>query len=236
MRQNKEPCYYNNFLKHLVKCVVGKREFSRLSHHQLLQSYCSISDEACAHLFYENNDLKWSDMAKSGNHKSSEVVPKYTNGGNSTGPNATSRRFGGWSDIGYNRYNELYFKIEQDRASPLGRIFDDQFQLHMMDDFLEKRKNSKKNSKMSVALDVAKKEPVVLRHSLFPNYNLQGRARPEQKISNGAVADGSDEDDSSTSDNAEEVESEAENAEDTESLGLQARPLTVSSITNMTAI
>ena len=180
MRQNKEYCYYNNFLKHLAKCVVGKREFSRLSHHQQLHKYCSISDEACAHLFYENNDLKWKDMATSGNHKYSEVVPKYTNGGNSTGPNATSRRFGGWSDNAYNCYNKLYFKIEQDRASALGRLFDEQFQQHMLHDFQEKRKNSKKNSKLSGALAVAKRAPVVLRHSLFPNSNIQGMARPDE--------------------------------------------------------
>jgi hypothetical protein len=239
MRQNRESYYYKNFLKRLVQCVVGKREFSRLSHHQLLHNYCSISDEACAHLFYENNGLKWDDMASSGNHKSSEVVPKYTNGGNSTGPNASSRKFGGWSNSGYTRYNELYLMIARDRASPMGRLFDEQFQLHMMEDYLENTKNSKKNGRRTDSLDVAEAPVDVICH-LFPNSNLQGMERAVQKITSyEAVGDDLGENSSSTSNDEElsdEVESEDENEEDDASLGMQAVPLSVSSATNFTAL
>jgi hypothetical protein len=230
MRQNEEPCYYNNFLKHLVQCFVGKREFACVAHHQLLPDYCTITDEACAHLFYENNVLKWNDMATSGNHKSSEVMPKYTNGGNSTGPNATSRRYGGWSKLAYNRFNELYFMIERDRDSTKGKKFNEQFRLLMMNDYLEESKRSKKMSKRFVTGAEDEDEPCVIMNELFADSIKKGMAEKKRQKDILTVSNVLNEDDSSTSVEEEDVNSDAEDEEDDESLGMQCIPLNMSPV------
>ena len=133
--------------------------------------------------------------------------------------------------------------IAQDRASPMGRLFDEQFQLHMMEDFLENTKKSKKNGRRSDSLDVAE-GPVDLLCHLFPNSNLQGMEGAVQKITSyEAVGDDLGENSSSTSNDeqlSDEVESEDENEDENEeddaSLGMQAVPLSVSSATNFTAL
>ena len=89
-----------------------------------MSTYVTKSDEAFALVVFENNFQRWLDMYNKGNSKTSDVQPKWTNGGKSA-KNGRSKMCGGWDEEGINRYNELYQKIDKDRRE--NPEFEDEF-------------------------------------------------------------------------------------------------------------
>ena len=130
------------------KCqyVVGKRTYAKKSHVERISVFATPSDEALVLLLYENSFDRWKNMAKTNNTKKSSVMPKYTNGGVSAGITGSSKKYGGWSDEGLNRFNELYEQVEKDRAADeaKGFPFEEAFRIYALQTFNENNHNHKR--------------------------------------------------------------------------------------------
>ena len=122
LRQNRQA--YTWFCEKLLRCVVGTRAWDKACAHERLSSYATITDEAFALLVFENNFSRWVDMYNKGNSKTSDVQPKWTNGGKSA-KNGRSKMCGGWDVDGIKRYNTLFCKVEKDRED--NPAFEDAF-------------------------------------------------------------------------------------------------------------
>jgi hypothetical protein len=159
---------YVDFATFFIAPVVGKKHFEACCYVQSFCEYVTKSDEALALLIYENNFDRWFSMGKANNWTSSSVRPKYTTGGNACQTPkkkskksikekqgnvdysqvvldiSTSARYQGWSVSGIKRFNELFDCIEKERASPIGRLFDDaliQFSVKEKEQMRKKQKH-----------------------------------------------------------------------------------------------
>jgi hypothetical protein len=132
LRQDNSGIYFD-FIEYFVSAVVGKTFYKVNKCQKLLSEFTTISDEALAILILENNFDTWCDMATKNITKNSLVLPKYTNGGTSTGENASTRRYQGWSNEGIKRFNEYHQLVKTDRESSHARLFEESFRMYCED-------------------------------------------------------------------------------------------------------
>ena len=136
-RQNHEM--YQDFATFFIAPVVGKRKFVNSNFKFLFSKYVTVSDEAFALLLFENNYDRWLDMANNNNWSSSGVLPLYTTGGNGNQTpkqgdskpaktnNSSPCMYQGWSIHGIRRFNELFDLVKKERATQLGRDWEEAF-------------------------------------------------------------------------------------------------------------
>jgi hypothetical protein len=154
---------YEDFCKYCIGAVVGKRRFNKFAHIEPLSKWVTISDEAFAILLFENSVDRWTDMAKSKVSRDSKIKPKYTNGGKSKNKIGSSRKYEGWSVEGYERFNELYVLVQENRQAECAEDFEVLFQGKCKADFLKNKKN--KDTTEKAALPPRKR--VMIAHSLW---------------------------------------------------------------------
>jgi hypothetical protein len=125
---------YMYFCCRFLKSVVGVQAFNRgMRMKASISRIATPSDEALALLLLENSHYRWSEeyekKARNEEVKDDELPPpKYTNAGNKKLQKGFTKKYGGWSNAGLNRYNELYNLVMADRQAN-GNAFDD-FVLH----------------------------------------------------------------------------------------------------------
>jgi len=139
---------FTDFVDHFLSIVVGRRHYLKVSHLQKVSEYATKSDEALALLLLENSFDRWSDMAKKQIQKNSEIPPKFTNGGLSNGSSGRSKKFGGWSVEGLDRYDVLYKLVAKNRESENAEDAEEAFRQKRYKDFLDedaKKKSKRKN-------------------------------------------------------------------------------------------
>ena len=148
---------YFDFVEFFVSSVIGKACFKQNCCDNLLSQYATISDEAFAILIFENNLDAWIDMGVRKDTSGTEVPRKYTNGGRSKGEMASSQHNKGWSEQGLKRFNELFDKVKENRATPEAVIFEERFRAYCEDEASSKKKRIKE----------FEQELFVIRHKLF---------------------------------------------------------------------
>ena len=111
---------YEDFIEHFLPAVVGKRKWESEKAHDLLSDIVTPSAEAFAFLLYENNFLKWQDLATkllTDPKATTSVRPLYTNSG-MIEKNGRNKKLNGWSKPGVVRWNELCKLVKENRALP----------------------------------------------------------------------------------------------------------------------
>jgi len=123
---------YLYFCEKFLKYVIGVQSFNRAwKKHVPISEMATTLDEALALLLLENSHSCWSaEFAKT---EQGEVVTKddktlpmpfYTSLSGSQGDQkGFTRKYGGWSEHGIQRFNELYSLVQKDRLEN-GRWFD----------------------------------------------------------------------------------------------------------------
>ena len=98
LRNNKTGTF-ELFVEHMVCAVVGKQIFKTRVHKSLLSSFSTVSDKAYALILLENSYDQWLDMHNKQNLKTSNVMPKYTNAGQTKyhDNGSSNQQFKGWS-------------------------------------------------------------------------------------------------------------------------------------------
>ena len=154
---------YGKFCDHFLRAVVNI----------MLSKLSTVSDEAFALLVCENNMERWIDMYARTDRKSSEVIPKYTNGGRSQVGNGSSQRCKGWSVEGTRRYNAIFRYVAALRASTSRK----DFEVHYLEDKkLEFEKERALKKKRSVGRAEEDEEEIV--HSLWGEFADHGTVLP----------------------------------------------------------
>jgi hypothetical protein len=123
LEMSQKESSYQLFCSHFLRPIVGTTKWKHNFLRKRMTLYVTISDEAFALLTLENNYDRWIDMWRNDNLKTSEVEAKWTNAGQSLS-NGQSKRFNGWKQDGYTRYNELYDLVEADREDAGRRSFE----------------------------------------------------------------------------------------------------------------
>lgn len=118
LRQNRETMTL--FADRFIPCVIGKVSFRRLQQGEPeFDTYTTVSDEGFALLALENIydsfiniDMQSYFLPRTqGDMKRLSVKGKYTSWGDK------AKRFGGWSEAGMDRYNELCGTVSNDRKT-----------------------------------------------------------------------------------------------------------------------
>jgi hypothetical protein len=122
---------YMYFCGRFLKCVVGVQAFNRgMRMKTLLSDIATPSDEALALLLLENSHYRWNEEHDKKSRSNEPVKeddlppPKYTNAGNKKLQKGFTKKYGGWTGAGIDRYNELYGLVLQDRSAH-GAAFDE---------------------------------------------------------------------------------------------------------------
>ena len=170
---------YKDFASFFVSGVIGIRQFERKKCHFKYSTYVTVSDEAFAVLTLENNWMRWSDMAETGDWKESTVASKYTMTKDARKKQRTyqynnndeddveeekdepqARHFRGWSAMGIARYNKLFEEIELEQAKPSFVVFEESLMKAFEDDNTVDGHPERKRPKVDTAkaLPVAKHE------------------------------------------------------------------------------
>lgn len=139
--------HYYDFIHYFLSIVVGRRSYLKVCHIEKLSDYATKSDEALALLLFENSYDRWNDMYRQGNTKSSDVAPKYTNGGVSDRSKGRSRKYGGWSLEGLDRFDALYQMVSENRISKRADKFEEEYRAYRLDKLLEAQENKKGKNK-----------------------------------------------------------------------------------------
>jgi hypothetical protein len=169
MRRGRNAAVYYDFIDHFVSLVVGKRYYNLIHYKQRISDYATPSDEALAILMFENNYARWEDMAKRNDTRSSTVLPLYTNGGVSDGEVASNQRYQGWSDEGLDRFNVLFRRVKEDRATDVGKRFETEFKAHCLVKYIDGQ-DRKKRKPIGFDEDgnpLAPKKAVKIAHELW---------------------------------------------------------------------
>jgi hypothetical protein len=123
------------FCFYFLKCVVGVHAFNRCMKQQMkISDVATPSDEALALLLLENSERRWTteylnQVAKEqANQEKPQAVPlpKYTGLGNGKQDKGFTKKFGGWTQAGIQRYNEIFDDVVNDRKH-FGKTFDEYF-------------------------------------------------------------------------------------------------------------
>ena len=142
MRQAENFAYFD-FAEYFVSSVIGKSRFKQNCCDNLLSQYATISDEAFAILIFENNFDAWIDMGMRKDTSGTVVPRKYTNGGKSKGEVASSQHNKGWSNEGLKRFNELFDRVKENRATPQAKVLEENFRSYCEDKASSKKKRVK---------------------------------------------------------------------------------------------
>ena len=118
--EDKIPDAYIYFVDNFLECVAGKRLWKKDKTSRLLSSAVQVSDKAFALLLLENHWDGWLEQLNPGEDEKTNVPAKYT-------VKQGTRKFEGWSQEGYKRYNELYEMVAADRLSANGKHFEEEF-------------------------------------------------------------------------------------------------------------
>jgi hypothetical protein len=115
----------------MMKAVVGSSVWNKRYFKELVSEFATDSDESFLVVVIENNYKRWLEEAE---HKVKHTIvddndddddeawreklskAKFTNSGSSSSTgNGSNKRCGGWSRVGYLRFNELHVLIKDDR-------------------------------------------------------------------------------------------------------------------------
>jgi len=133
-RQDSEM--FQDFATAFIAPVVGNINLITLNFFFL---YVTVIDEAFALLLFENNYDRWLDMANNNNWSSLGVLPLYTTGDNGIQPpkhgtgkpaktnNSSPCMYQGWSVHGIRCFNKLLDLAKKERATRLGRDWEEAF-------------------------------------------------------------------------------------------------------------
>jgi hypothetical protein len=160
LEMSQKESTYALFCAQFLRPIVGTTKWKNNFLRKRFRVYVTISDEAFALLTLENNYNRWIDMWKTGNLKTSDVEAKWTNAGQSQA-NGQSKRFNGWKQDGYTRYNELYDLVEADREHE-GRPG---FELRLKEAF-QAENNEKPAGSKSTSVEQTKE--------IFPHHDFAG--------------------------------------------------------------
>ena len=138
LRKNTNAAY-EEFCDLLLPSVVGKVKWKRNAHQKLLSQFITPTDEALCLLLLENNWDRWKDIAH-GKTKDNLALTKFT----ADGKGSQAQEFKGWSDAGYERFNELCRNVIADRRSSVGVEFEKAYLKLKRDVFAGKRKVTKR--------------------------------------------------------------------------------------------
>jgi hypothetical protein len=165
---------YLYFCTHFLKAVVGNAAWRLHALRQPLSAFVTISDEAFAMLTVENNYDRWCKMWEKRNYKSCDVPARWTNAGVSKA-NGQSKRFFGWKAEGYQRFNDLYRNIKEDRETRA--LFESKFQTEL------EASNTVKSS--AVTTSSATSAP----DEIFPAHDLVSVTNPRAVAVTASVVD-----------------------------------------------
>ena len=113
---------YIFFCEKFLKHVVGVRRFNNgWKNKAAITNLASPSDEALALLLLENSEARWieeSEAERRGEEVAESTLPKtrYTNNGEKRAKKGFTKKFGGWSNEGIDRFNNLVGLVKLDRA------------------------------------------------------------------------------------------------------------------------
>jgi len=113
---------YIFFCVRFFQCIVGKSAYNAgWNAHKKLSEIATPSDEALALLFLENNEARWSqefDLDETATEEMKASLPKakYTSSGRNGSMKGFTKKFGGWSAKGIERFNELLKLVKADRS------------------------------------------------------------------------------------------------------------------------
>jgi len=106
------------FIDHYLTASLAKKK-SQLMHKPPSEVF-TVIDEAFAYWILDNQWDVWTDMHKNEKTETSKVKAKYTRPAQEGG----SKRFGGWTEQGKTRFNELVDQVCKERSGPVGKAFD----------------------------------------------------------------------------------------------------------------
>jgi hypothetical protein len=142
LKLHQEEEHYFMFVQEFVRIVVGKKRWTHQCFRLNLSEYCSASGEAFVLLTLENNYMRWSDMAETGDYGDKNHTappPLYTNAGKSNRKLGTARPFQGWSVEGYERFDVLHKLVLADRAKQSRCRFEEMLKNILMEENTKKR-------------------------------------------------------------------------------------------------
>jgi hypothetical protein len=145
--REKDSWQYFDFIDYFFSIVVGRRHYLKISHNKKLLQYATKSNEALVLLLFENSYNCWNDMYTQGTTKTSKIPPKYTNGGVSDGSKGRSRKYGGWSVEGLDRFDQLYRMVTVNRNNHYAEQFEADFMEYRLKDVLAKKEKKKGKAK-----------------------------------------------------------------------------------------
>ena len=124
-RKNKDEINdnYVYFCEKFLKHVVGVQSFNRAwKKKRLISELATPSDEALALIILENSEMRWN--AEFTKIERGETVdkydkqlpkPLYTSPSNQENQKGFTKKYGGWSEAGIERFNQLYMMVKVDR-------------------------------------------------------------------------------------------------------------------------
>lgn len=157
---------YVYFCLRFLKCIVGVQAYNAgWDGDKKLSGIATPSDEALALLILENNEARWSqefDMVGSDESRVTLPKAKYTSSGRNGSMKGFTKKFGGWSARGIERFNELLKLVKADRIAN-GEWFDNLL--------LERKHQQQATEKPSAVLG---KVPIKADNDLF-DFDLANR-------------------------------------------------------------
>jgi hypothetical protein len=113
---------YIFFCEKFLKHVVGVRTFNGgWKNKATITDLATPSDEALGLLLLENSENRWIqefEMEQRGEDECDSALPKtkYTSNGDKKAKRGFTKKYGGWSNEGIDRFNELVGLVKLDRA------------------------------------------------------------------------------------------------------------------------
>ena len=110
-----------------VRPVVGCHTHDTYREELVHSAYVTVSDEALAHLVYENQEERWKHMAENKARTCDSLAGKYTDGGRTKTGSKRTKMNRGWSDEGVRRFNELCRIIKARRATAENGLMENEY-------------------------------------------------------------------------------------------------------------
>ena len=111
---------YVYFCENFVKTVVGAQRYKRGWKNNLdFSEIATPSDEALTLLLLENSMYRWT----TDDEEKGPAPPRYTSAGKNKEQKGVTKKYGGWTKGGIERFNDIVRKVREDRKVN-GRRFD----------------------------------------------------------------------------------------------------------------